>query len=189
MNICSVSDCDRGKIAKGYCQMHYVRSKNGRDPSIAIPRGTRHGYRKTKDYGIWRSIKDRCNNPRTPAYKNYGGRGISVSSEFLDPSVFIMYIRSLEGYGVEGLSLDRIDNDKGYQRGNLRWATRAQQSHNQRFRNNNSSGHRGVFHNKKRNTFMAHIRVNGRLITKTYHNIEDAIKERSRMEEEYYGRS
>lgn len=80
----------------------------------------------------WRCLRQRCYNPKHPNYPVYGGRGIIVSDEFRDDVVaFVDYIRSLPGFSLK-LTLDRIDPDRGYERGNLRWATRKQQSRNLR---------------------------------------------------------
>lgn len=82
----------------------------------------------------WRSIRRRCHIPHTKEYYNYGGRGIKMSEEFLNnPLEFCRYLGTLPGYEKDR-NLDRIDNNKGYERGNLRWATPRM---NQRNRRNN----------------------------------------------------
>lgn len=71
-------------------------------------------------------------------YKNYGGRPgnpIKLSEEFRNPLVFIDYMRSVGDVRdafIRKLEIDRVDNDRGYERGNLRWATRLQQAYNRR---------------------------------------------------------
>lgn len=93
---------------------------------------TIHGLCAHPLYAIWSSIKDRCLNPRSKAYKYYGGRGISVHKIWInDPERFIRDIESLLGpKPFPNMSLDRIDVDKDYAPGNLRWATPDQQSRN-----------------------------------------------------------
>jgi hypothetical protein len=81
----------------------------------------------------WGSIKSRCYNHKSPNYKWYGGRGITLEEYFHDFRNFEKWIIDNLGLPKEGLSLDRIDNDKGYQRGNLRWATGTEQNLNRRF--------------------------------------------------------
>lgn len=99
----------------------------------------RHGLatpgKKNPIYVNWQGMKDRCYNVNNYAYKDYGGRGITVADEFHDPVVFYNYVVSLENCDKRkalDLTIDRIDNNRGYERGNLRWATRRVQRLNQR---------------------------------------------------------
>ena len=98
--------------------------------------GKHLGQTKHKLYHIWILIKARCYYEEHDNYKNYGGRGISVSDEFRNNSkAFIEYIESLPRYNEREelhLSLDRIENNGNYERGNLRWATSKEQSNNKR---------------------------------------------------------
>lgn len=102
----------------------------------------RHGLYHTKAYKAWSYAKTRCYNPNYIDYKNYGGLGIKISEEFLnDPISFCSYV----GEPPEsGMSLDRIDPNKDYERGNLRWATPQRQSTNRKKRSDNKTGITGV---------------------------------------------
>ena len=83
----------------------------------------------------WFSIRGRCEDPLNAHYASYGGRGVRVSEEFLNPVAFIDYMRSIgdvQDAFTRKLEIDRIDNERGYERGNLRWATRATQNNNKR---------------------------------------------------------
>lgn len=85
-------------------------------------------------YHRWTHIIDRCTNPRCAAWKNYGGRGIRIFPQWRASfRAFAAYIEEELGPKPEGdYSLDRKDNDKGYEPGNLRWASRTVQNRNQR---------------------------------------------------------
>jgi len=81
-------------------------------------------------YDAWTHMIQRCENPNDPAYKNYGARGITVCEEWHDAKAFIEW--ALAHGWQEGLSIDRIDNDKGYSPDNCRWATWKEQQRNKR---------------------------------------------------------
>ena len=91
-------------------------------------RNTTHGESKTQLYGSWHRMVQRCTDPNSSDYKYYGGRGITVADEWLD---FTNFKRDV-GDRPPGTSLDRIDNNRGYEPGNVRWATRKEQMQNTR---------------------------------------------------------
>lgn len=95
-----------------------------------VARSTKHGCAprggKTRTYRIWRNMVTRCTDPNTPAWKRYGGRGISVAPEWRDFRIFL----SDMGEAPANLTLERKDNDLGYSKSNCVWATRAQQARN-----------------------------------------------------------
>lgn len=77
----------------------------------------------------WDSIKSRCEDPTSKNYRRYGGRGIRLSDEFQDPRVFVAYVKSLPNASPD-LEIDRRDNSRGYERGNLRWVDRKTNTNN-----------------------------------------------------------
>ncbi len=83
-----------------------------------------------REYNIWRCIKNRCFNENHDSYEYYGGRGIFMSIEFQES--FQTFINHVGKCPNLKFSLDRIDNDKGYERGNLRWVDASTQMYNRR---------------------------------------------------------
>ena len=91
-----------------------------------------HGYScdYPKLYGIWCSMKSRCENKNREKYKDYGARGINVCDEWQDAEKFCKW--SLENGYKEGLQIDRIDVNGNYEPSNCRWVTPKVNSRNRR---------------------------------------------------------
>ncbi len=81
----------------------------------------KHGMVGTKLYNSWRGMRNRCEKPTHNRYKYYGGKGIIVCVDWLKFVGFRDWAMD-SGY-VEGLSIDRIDNDKNYTPDNCEWIT------------------------------------------------------------------
>ena len=86
-----------------------------------------HGKTKSDEYKIWRWLLDRCNKETHYAYKDYWGRWIKVWFKDFDEFYAYIWPRPWMEYTV-----DRIDNSKGYEPWNVRWATMKEQSNNRR---------------------------------------------------------
>lgn len=93
---------------------------------------TTHGQKKHPLYNTWIQIRQRCNNPKNPGYRGYGGRGIKVDSRWENLHVFLADVEREIGPRPEGMSLDRKDNDGNYEPGNIQWATASEQLLNRR---------------------------------------------------------
>ncbi len=121
-----------------------------------------HGLRNNQFYKTWHNMIQRCTNPNNKQYKNYGGRGITVCGEWLDVRNFVDWTEKTYP-NIEGYTVDRIDNDKGYSPDNCRWADSTTQNTNQRMKKNNTSGYVGVIWHIQNKRWIANIRISKKL--------------------------
>lgn len=107
--------CGRAISAK---KLHTTHGDSGKDS------------KNRRLYGIWNTMRERCENRNAQYYSDYGGRGISICAEWHQWEPFRDWALA-NGY-ADNLTIDRINNDCGYSPDNCRWLTRLQQSNNKR---------------------------------------------------------
>lgn len=148
---------------------------------IASKRMTVHGLSSKELYKEWQSIKTRCTNSNSKAYKRYGERGIRISKEWENnPEKFISDIINKIGERPKGKTLDRIDNSKGYSVTNIKWSTPLEQAHNREHKK-----YWGV--ELKNSKYRVSLTREGekRRSYFAFDDIEDAIKIRDQWLKEY----
>ena len=108
----SIYDVVRGSIVSCGCYMRQrIRETH-----------TTHGMANSPEYHAWWDMVDRCRNLTNRAYHYYGGRGIDVCDEWANS--FEKFINHVGTKPTAEFELDRIDNNKGYTVGNVRWTSR-----------------------------------------------------------------
>lgn len=129
--------CDCGKEitmpASEYTKQHQrgVLASCGCKKRESIGRkNTKHGMSKHPAFAVWRSLIDRCTLPSHQAWKNYGGRGITVCERWR--TSFENFWADMGETYQPGLTLDRRDNNGNYEPGNCRWVSARQQCRNKR---------------------------------------------------------
>ena len=133
---------------------------------------TKHKYSTHRLYSTWRDMLRRCYDERTKTYDYYGGRGIKVCERWHKIENFM---EDMSGSHIDGLTLDRIDSNGNYEPSNCRWATKTEQSTNQRIRKDNKTGYVGIY-KKENNKYTATVRAFGKSkYLGTFSNIMDAV--------------
>jgi len=126
-------DCGKEKVINSYSVRKGKTKSCGCLQKEIVSNGKfaiKHSKKGTKIYNIWQQMIQRCKNPK---YKYHCGRGIKVCYKWSNknPNGFQNFYKDI-GDPPKGLSLDRIDNDKGYNPNNWRWATSKEQANNTR---------------------------------------------------------
>ncbi len=165
-----------------YCNKEFEAKTNAikfkNTKSCGCLKGQNHGLAHHKFYNTAINMIKRCTNPNDTHYKDYGARGITVCEEWLDVATFIAWAEKTYPK-LEGYTLDRIDNDKGYSPENCTWSDKTTQAINQRIMKNNKSGYVGVRYHSRDGVWTAYISVNNtRKYIGSYLTIEEAVQAR-----------
>jgi len=125
----------------------------------------KHGYAKNGKrhplYSKWLDMKQRCHNPINKSFKYYGARGILMCDDWFKSSGEFVEWGLANGW-EEGLTIERADNDKGYNPDNCLFVTHSTNMQNRRIQTNNKSGYRGVSYCKRDKAWRAHWSFNGK---------------------------
>lgn len=100
--------------------------------AVHTKHGNASGGSVSPEYQAWLNMRARCSGGQPECWKNYGGRGISVCQKWQES--FEAFLDHVGPRPAKGFELDRIDNDRDYEPGNVRWVTKSQNNQNRRTR-------------------------------------------------------
>lgn len=147
---------------------------------------TKHGMCHTPEYKVWQAMMQRCRNPKYKTYAYYGGRGIRVCKHWFK---FENFYKDMGKRPTKNLTLERINNEKGYSLDNCVWANWVSQSRNKRLGKRNTSGYMGVFWDNGRKKWAARIMANYKdIYLGCFANFLDAVKARRNGEIKYWNK-
>lgn len=113
-----------------YCnnqREHRASELNNSKTNSCQCRIVKHGMNRTKIYSIYSNMKDRCFNSNHHEFYNYGGKGVSICNEWLGENGFETFMEWAYSHGyIEGLSIDRINENGNYEPENCQWLTRSE---------------------------------------------------------------
>jgi hypothetical protein len=143
------------------------------------------GSKENPYYVTWQNMVQRTSNPKNDNYSYYGGRGIGMCLEWR--SSFLSFLDFLPADRDSSLTIDRIDNEKGYCPHNVKLSYQSEQVSNRR--RDNKHGFRNVYWHRKDRNYVCHLQIDG----KRYHigsfkRARDAHEEFVRNYIEWYGR-
>lgn len=144
----------------------------------------KHGMTKTPTYSSWQAMKERCRNPKSPGFENYGGRGITYDPRWEQFENFFADM----GERPELHDLDRIDVNGNYCKENCRWSDRTIQTFNKRKSEGKTSKYFGVCYHKGKELWQARLYYYKELVLNSYFMLEEeAAKAYDEACFKYYG--
>ena len=130
--LCQCNCGKKSNVLSSNLRCGHIRSCGCLQKDLHIEMQYRHGHamsnNRSKIYRTWVYMIQRCNNPNNQEYKHYGGRGIKVCEAWMKFECFLQDM----GERPDGMSIDRINNNKGYAKENCKWSTPKEQARNTR---------------------------------------------------------
>lgn len=122
-------DCGAAKVVRGRQLKDGTTSSCGcLAAELTRTRSSTHGMTHSKEWAAWHRIKLRCYNKSHDSYVHYGARGITVCDRWR--TSFEAFLADMGPMPPDKPTIDRLDNSKGYEPGNCRWASVTEQNRN-----------------------------------------------------------
>lgn len=126
---CSCSNSTIKEVRLSHLKSGKIKSCGCLGSEATSKRNTKHGLRRIHpiEYGVWFELRKKCRDPNHPAYRYYGGAGVTISNAWY--SQFDSFLRSVGIRKSKAYTLERIDHTKGFEEGNCRWVERKESTY------------------------------------------------------------
>lgn len=175
---CKIDNCESQTQIRGYCKPHYQKWYRYGDPLKQTWTG--RSIKLQPLYHTWKGMRNRCYSVNYKQYKDYGGRGILVCSEWKGVQGFHNFVSDMGDKPTPKHTLDRIDVNGNYEPSNCKWSTSSEQAKNRRPRSISNYPSAAIRYSESISSWEITVTMNRKILSRVRLNnmsdLEQVIK-------------